>query len=210
MTGRALVHLACGATGRADVDLSRAERLFATTSQELEVAFTWHNRGLVAFRSGDLPRALSCLDEASRRYSLQAVPMPDLSIDRCAVLLSARLPQDALRQADDAIAEFHGNGGQATKQAELLLSAAQAALAAAQPQAATFDPARQLAAPFIGWPSPRKIAGEQQQECAVELRLCVVWSDHDGAVVARKGLIEASQLLQDAGAVDHRLDQIRT
>ena len=75
---------------------------------------------------------------------------------------------------------------------------------------AAFDPARQLAAPFIGWPSPRKIAGEQQQECAVGLRLCVVWSDHDGAVVARKGLIEASQLLQDAGAVDHRLDQIRT
>jgi tetratricopeptide (TPR) repeat protein len=136
LSARALVHLACGATGRANLDLSRAERLFATTSQELEVTFTWHNRGLVAFRSGDLPRALSCLDEASRQYSLQTVSMPDLSIDRCAVLLAAGLPQDALRQADEAIAEFHGNGGQATKHAELLLSAAQAALAAAQPQVA--------------------------------------------------------------------------
>ena len=97
----------------------------------------WHNRGLVAFRSGDLPRALSRLAEADRRYRLLNVSTPDLSIDRCAVLLSAGLPGDALRQADDAIAEFDGNGRQATKHAELLLSAARAALAAEQPQIAT-------------------------------------------------------------------------
>jgi hypothetical protein len=63
--------------------------------------------------------------------------MPDVSIDRCAVLLSAGLPDDALRQADAAVRSFPGNGGQATKKAELLLTAAQAALAAAQPQLAT-------------------------------------------------------------------------
>src|SRR5487761_1382102 len=137
LSARALVHLAIGAPGRADHDLSRAERLFATTSQDLEVAFTWHNRGLVAFRSGDLPRALSCLDEADRRYRLLNISTPDLSIDRCALLLSAGLPSDALREADAAVREFPGNGGQATKKAELLLTAAQAALAAAQPQAAT-------------------------------------------------------------------------
>ena len=136
LTARALVHLSCGATSRADLDLSRAERLFATTSQEIEVAYIWHNRGLVAFRSGDLPRALSCLDEAERRYSILGVAVPDVSIDRCAVLLSAGLPDDALRQADAAVRSFPGNGGQATKKAELLLSAAQAALAAAQPQEA--------------------------------------------------------------------------
>jgi CHAT domain len=136
LTARALVHLSCGATSRADLDLSRAERLFATTSQEIEVAYIWHNRGLVAFRSGDLPRALSCLDEAERRYSILGVAVPDVSIDRCAVLLSAGLPDDALRQADAAVRGFPGNGGQATKKAELLLSAARAALAAAQPQVA--------------------------------------------------------------------------
>ena len=136
LSARALVYLACGATTRADLDLSRAESLFATTSQEVEVAFTWHNRGLVAFRSGDIPRALSCLGEADRRYRLLGVSTPDLSIDRCAVLLSAGLPRDALREADVAVLGS-GNGGQATKKAELLLSAAQAALAAAQPQVAT-------------------------------------------------------------------------
>jgi hypothetical protein len=137
LTARSLVHLACGASGRAGVDLSSAERLFATTSQAVEVAYIWHNRGLVAFRSGDLPLALSCLDEAERRYSRLGVAMPDVSIDRCAVLLAAGLPDDALGQADAAVRSFPGNGGQATKKAELLLSAAQAALAAAQPQVAT-------------------------------------------------------------------------
>jgi CHAT domain-containing protein len=137
LTARSLVHLACGASGRASVDLSSAERLFATTNQAVEVAYIWHNRGLVAFRSGDLPTALSCLDEAERRYSILGVAVPDVSIDRCAVLLSAGLPDDALRQADAAVRGFPGNGGQATKKAELLLTAAQAALAAAQPQLAT-------------------------------------------------------------------------
>jgi tetratricopeptide (TPR) repeat protein len=137
LSARALVHLACGATGRAELDLGSAESLFATTNQDLELAFTWHNRGLVAFRSGDLPRALSCLDEADRRYRRLSVSTPDLSIDRCAVLLAAGLPHDALREADAAVRDATGVGGQSTKRAELLLTAAQAALAAGQPQAAT-------------------------------------------------------------------------
>src|ERR1019366_4331563 len=68
LPARALVHPACGPPRRAEIDLARAELLFATTSQDLEVAFTWHNRGLVAFRSGDVPMALAHLDEADRRY----------------------------------------------------------------------------------------------------------------------------------------------
>lgn len=132
LTTRALVHLAFGSAHRAELDLGRADRLFATTSQELEVAYTWHNRGLVAFRSGDLPAALSCLDEAARRYTLLAIQKPDLAIDRCAVLLAAGLPADALRETDAAVDSFP-RSGQATKKAELLLSAAKAALAAEEP-----------------------------------------------------------------------------
>jgi len=132
LTTRALVHLAFGSAHRAERDLGRADHLFATTSQELEVAYTWHNRGLVAFRSGDLPAALSYLDEAGRRYGLLAVQKPDLAIDRCAVLLAAGLPADALRETDAAVGRFPRRG-QATKRAELLLSAAKAALAAGEP-----------------------------------------------------------------------------
>lgn len=136
LSARALVHLACGSARRAEVDLDRAEQLFATTSQELEIAYTWHNRGLVAFRSGDLPVALSHLGEAERRYGALNVRVPDLSIDRCAVLLAAGLAGDSLREADTAVHTLEVGGGQATKKAELLLGAARAALAAAEPQTA--------------------------------------------------------------------------
>jgi len=132
LTARALVHLASGSARRAELDLGRADLLFAATSQAVEVAFTWHNRALVAFRSGDLPTALSCLDEAGRRYRDLAVPMPDIAIDRCAVLLAAGLPGDAVAETDAAVRGY-GRGSRATKRAELLLSAATAALAAGEP-----------------------------------------------------------------------------
>jgi tetratricopeptide (TPR) repeat protein len=136
LTARALVYLAQGRVRRAADDLGEAERLFAGTGHELESAYLVHNRAILAFRTGDLPMALSCLDEAARRYSALDVPLPDLHIDRCAVLLAAGLPRDALTQAEQAIGEFERIRGQSTKKAELLLSAATAALAAEQPQAA--------------------------------------------------------------------------
>jgi tetratricopeptide (TPR) repeat protein len=132
-TARALVHLARGAARRAELDLARADHLYATTSQTVEVAFTWHNRGLVAYRSGDLPVALSCLDEAGRRYRPLAVPLLELAIDRCAVLLAAGLPGDALAEADAALLGDSRGGGRAAKRAELLLAGARAALAAGEP-----------------------------------------------------------------------------
>jgi tetratricopeptide (TPR) repeat protein len=132
LTARALVHLATGSARRAELDLGRADLLFAATSQAVEVAFTWHNRALVAFRSGDLPAALSFLDKADRRYRDLAVLIPDIAIDRCAVLLAAGLAGDAVAVTDAAVRSY-GRAGRATKRAELLLSAATAALAAGQP-----------------------------------------------------------------------------
>jgi tetratricopeptide (TPR) repeat protein len=136
LTTRALVHLACGSAHRAELDLGRAEHLFAASSQDLEVAFTWHNRGLVAFRSGDLPTALACLDEAGRRYERLTMLRPDLATDRCAVLLAAGLPADAFEETEAAVRGFPRSRAWATKRAELLLSAARAALAAGEPDLA--------------------------------------------------------------------------
>ena len=136
LTARALVYLAQGRTRRAAGDLDAAERLFAGTGHELESAYLVHNRAIVAFRTGDLPMALSCLDEAAQRYSALDVPLADLHIDRCAVLLAAGLPRDALTRAEQAIGEFERLRGQTTKKAELLLTAASAALAADQPPVA--------------------------------------------------------------------------
>jgi len=136
LTARAFVHLALGSVDRGTVDIARAERLFAAAGQEYESAVATHNHGVIAFRSGDLPAALDFLDAAAGRYDLLGAEVPDLSIDRCAVLLAAGLSRDALQEADRAIRGLEQGRGQATKRAELLLVAAESALAAADPRAA--------------------------------------------------------------------------
>jgi len=136
LTLRGLIHLALGSTDGADVDLRAAERLFADTDQDHDSVVALHNRGLVAFRAGDLPAALACLDEADHRYQALGTPMPELVIDRCSVLLAAGLPQDALGEADAAVGHLEHLRVPATRRAELLLVAARAALASGNPTAA--------------------------------------------------------------------------
>ncbi len=136
LTARGLVHLAVGSPDRADADFVAAGRLYAETSQELESIHTIFNRAGVAFAKGDLPAALSYLDEAASRYRPLNVPTPFLSHDRCAVLLAAGLATDALAEADAAVGDIERTHGQASWKAELLLMAANSALAAGQPQAA--------------------------------------------------------------------------
>jgi tetratricopeptide (TPR) repeat protein len=136
LSGRGLVYLAIGSPARADADFVAAGRLFAKTSQKMEAIQTVLNRGVAAFRSGDLPVALSFLDEAAARYRPLNVPTPFLSFDRCDVLLAAGLASDALAEADAAIRDIEQARGWSTKKAELLLMAANCALAAAQPEVA--------------------------------------------------------------------------
>ncbi len=136
LTARGLVYLALGAPDRADADFVTAGRLYAETSQELESIHTVLNRAEVAFSMGDLPAALSYLDEAASRYRPLNVPTPILSHDRCAVLLAAGLMSDALAEANTAIRAIEAARGPASWRARLLLMAANCALAAGQPQAA--------------------------------------------------------------------------
>ncbi len=133
LNARAMAYLALGSTGRADADLAAAGRLFTKVGQELEAIMTVGNRATVAFASGDLPAALAYLDEATDRYRPLRVPTTSLRIDRCAVLLAAGLAVDALAEADAAVQEMEQIGGRVTKKAELLLMAANCALAASQP-----------------------------------------------------------------------------
>jgi tetratricopeptide (TPR) repeat protein len=136
LSGRGLVHLALGFPARADPDFVIAGRLFAECGQELDLTHTILNRGVAAFRSGDLPAALAFLDDATVRYRRLQVPTTGLSFDRCEVLLAAGLARDAHAEADAAAREIEQSRGRSTKRAELLLIAASAALAAAQPDAA--------------------------------------------------------------------------
>lgn len=136
LTLRGEVHLVSGATGRAAADYARAEELFAATGQEYEYAMARHNRGLTALVRGDLPTALSYLDEAGRRYEALGAANPDLAIDHCRALLGAGLARDALQEANVAAASMRRAGGHAFKRAELLFVAASAALAVPDPRAA--------------------------------------------------------------------------
>jgi tetratricopeptide (TPR) repeat protein len=136
VNGRGMVYLAVGWLDRADADFVAAGHLYAGTGQELESIHTVLNRASVAFRSGDLPAALSFLDEAASRYQPLNVPTPFLCLDRCYVLLAAGLVDDALAEADTAVRDIEQAHGRSTEIAEGLLVAANCALAAAQPQGA--------------------------------------------------------------------------
>ena len=136
LNGRGLVYLALGAPARAVPDFVAAARLYADCGQEMEVAHSVLNQGVAAFRTGDLPAALDLFDQAGGHYRLLGVPTPFLSDERCNVLLAAGLARDALTEADAAIAEITRVRGWSTKRAELLVTAARCALAAADPQAA--------------------------------------------------------------------------
>lgn len=133
LTFRGLIRLAQGSVWRADNDLAAAESMFAAIGEQHACAVAQHNRGLVAFRSGDLPGALKCFAEVELRYRELGTPMPDLAIDRCAVLLAAGLAAEAVAEAEAALRTVAAQRGQATRRAELQLVAARAALAAGDP-----------------------------------------------------------------------------
>ncbi|MFI7061819.1 CHAT domain-containing protein [Kribbella sp. NPDC050124] len=160
---RGFAHLALGKTRQADADFAVAERLYASAKQAFEFAEARQNRGLVAFARGDLPLALEYLGEAGKRFEQLGVAWPDLAIDRCRVLLAAGLTAEAKAEADRAVVEMEKEGGQPTKRAELLFTAATAALAAADPQTARkrAEEARRLfAAQRRSWWSARATAAQ--------------------------------------------------
>ena len=133
---RAEIYLAVGDTVRAAVDYAAAEALFAQSGQELEHAMARHNLGRVALARGDLPTALTYLDEAERRYDALDAIVPELALDRCMTLLAAGLATDALREADRGAAALARRGGDALRTADLVYAAAGAALAVPDPTAA--------------------------------------------------------------------------
>jgi len=130
LTQRSQCHLTAGSVQRAGADLRRAESLYAANGQELESADSVMLRGVLAFRLGDLPEALALFDEAGGRYAALGVTDPDLTTYRCAALSAAGLAADAVREADAALGELTRVGGRPTKRADLLLTAADCALAA--------------------------------------------------------------------------------
>ncbi|MEV1178363.1 tetratricopeptide repeat protein, partial [Nonomuraea sp. NPDC049784] len=78
MTLRGHVQLALGSVAPAEADFRTAHDMLGTTRQEHDSAVAVQNRGVAAFRTGDLPAALDLLDEAERRFGALGTPMFDL------------------------------------------------------------------------------------------------------------------------------------
>lgn len=127
---RFLVYAALGQAVQADRELVVAERLTKATGQDLESAMMVHSRADVAFQAGNLPAALSFLDEAASRYAALHTDWPSLATDRCAVLLAAGLATEAVTATEHVLQDYLRRDSTGTGAAELLFAAAQAALAA--------------------------------------------------------------------------------
>ncbi|WP_203974318.1 CHAT domain-containing protein [Planotetraspora silvatica] len=136
LTLRATVNLAMGAAEWAQADFAAAERLWDATDQEHDKAVAVENRGLAAFRAGDLPAALGHFDEAARRYAALGTPAFVLAGSRCGALLAAGLAREAAQEADAATELLDRLGGQTTRRAELMLVAARALNDSGDPEAA--------------------------------------------------------------------------
>jgi tetratricopeptide (TPR) repeat protein len=133
LNNRAVLHLAMGNVRQADVDAVKAEHLLDRLGQRMESAYAVHNQALIAHHRGRVADALRLIDVVTFRYGDIGVLPADLVIDHALILLTAGLTHEAqaiTRQALD------GRVWQPSKRAEILLTAARAAMAAGDLEAA--------------------------------------------------------------------------
>lgn len=125
---RGMLHAHRGALAAADADFRRAITLWRTLEKDLHVAESECNRGSVAALSGDAPSALACYDRADRTPALRNRPSQRL-LERCQVLLSVGLFDEAWQTAERAVTELRATGARVDlAEAQLLLAEASAAL----------------------------------------------------------------------------------
>lgn len=129
LNNRGLLHAYRGSLGAAERDLVRAEALHVEVGQELAAAETRHNLGFVAGRRGDVPAALRWFDDADEHFREHGVPRGIYLLDRCEVLLSVRLVDEARAAAERAVTELE-RGRMSADLAEARLLSAEAAVLA--------------------------------------------------------------------------------
>jgi tetratricopeptide (TPR) repeat protein len=128
LSNQGIVHAYLGEYATAGAELREAFQLLRRQGLDLGAANAVHNLGFVAARQGDVPAALAHFDEAFAEYVRLDVPAHAAFVDRCEVLLSARLLPEARAAADEAVAGLE-RAGRADDLAEARLMLAEAALA---------------------------------------------------------------------------------
>ena len=149
LINRGVLHGRLGSYAAAQRDLVRAGELARRLQLPLLVAIIHQDLGWVAAQRGDVPTALRCYDRAERDYEPHGADLGTLLLDRCDVLLGARLLTEAIETAERALRVF-AEGGVVTSipEAELYLAEAKllvgdADAARSHAQSAVDDFARQ-------------------------------------------------------------------
>lgn len=123
-----------GMFGTGDADLARAQVIFEELGEPARAACCRHNRGFLALRDGNLPRAME-LFEAAEKVGADGETLPELLIDRSQMLLAVGLVRDARAAAERAVGMLAVTG-RAAKLAEAALTVADCALLAGEPEVA--------------------------------------------------------------------------
>ena len=189
---RALVYDDLGQHARSDRDLARSEELFRQAGQQLESVWARHNRGHLAFRSGDFPSALRHYDAAEQMYAELGEREAELELDRCRLLLAAGMPDDARAHARDAVNILASLTAGANAHAEALLTAASAGLAAGDVETSRSD-AEASARLFRGQHRDRWVLRAQRTALAAR------WMSGERSAL----------MLRSAGEVAERLEHLR-
>ncbi|MCW2738587.1 CHAT domain-containing protein [Nocardioides sp.] len=121
-------------------DLSGAERAFVSATELHEqlghrgdVAVTVMNIGWLAFLGGDLPRTFDLFADSAARFDAVGVISSELVVDRCHAYLAAGLADDAWQLVSTTL---RARQLQPRERADVLVAAAEAALAAGDPELA--------------------------------------------------------------------------
>jgi len=126
LNNRCAIRLAMGDAELAEADAVAAAPLLASVGQVLESVHSAHDRAHAALLKGDLPGALALMDEVADRYRELDAQNPDLVLDHAQALLIAGLAGEARSRTQEALVT---SDLQPVKRAEIILTAAQAALA---------------------------------------------------------------------------------
>ena len=126
LTNRGGIYVRRGELRRAVADFDEAYNLFSAAGLEFMAVQVRHNLGWAAANLGQLPQALTILDENCQAFLRLGHDASLPLVSRAEVMLSAGLTADALELADEALRRLGAEGDRATA-AEAWLLRAQAA-----------------------------------------------------------------------------------
>jgi tetratricopeptide (TPR) repeat protein len=199
VNNRGVVHMVRGNYGASQRDLQRAEQLAVEFGQDLMLAGIRQNLGWLAARQGNVPLALARYDQAEEDFRPYCEPLGTLILDRCDLLLTARLLPEAMEAAQRAVATFSA-GGLSTSVAEARLYLAEVALLQGDAEAAR-QAATEAAHAFA---RQRRPAWTARARYAV-LRACLLDPGYDPRV-ARRTALRVARALEAAGWVTQTSD----